>query len=67
MYNRGKETCCTDPLRSTVYSASSRSFSLNADDCCRKGMLQVIEKGIYKVGGEVTLDASKTEVGEDLI
>lgn len=58
--------CCTHPLRSTAYNASSRSSSLNAGDYHRKGMPQVIEKGIYKVG-EGTLDASKMEVGEDLI
>lgn len=50
MYNWGKDTCCTHPLRSTAYNASSRSSSLNAGDYHRKGMPQVSEKGIYKVG-----------------
>lgn len=42
-------------------------FSLDVGGDHRKGLLQVIENGIYKVGGEVTLDASKMEFGEDLI
>lgn len=32
-----------------------------------KDCFQVIENAIYKVGGEVTLDASRMEFGEDLI
>lgn len=42
-------------------------FSLNVGACHRKGLLQAIESGIYKVGVEVTSDASKMEFGEDLI
>lgn len=62
MYNRGKETCCTDPLRSTAYNAGSRSF-MNASDYCRKGMLQVIEKEIYQVGGGLLYMLSKWRLG----
>lgn len=38
-------------------------FSLNVGAYPRKGLLQVIENGIYKVGVEVTLDASKMKFG----
>lgn len=51
MYDRGKEMCSIDPLRSTADNAISGSFSLNAGDYRRKRTLQVTEKGIYKVGG----------------
>lgn len=43
--------CSTDPLRSTTYTASSKPFSLNVGDSCRKEMFRVIEKKIYKVEG----------------
>lgn len=45
-------------------------FSFSVGAYHRKGLLQVIENGIYKVGlvkVEVTLDASEMGFGEDLI
>lgn len=42
-------------------------FSLNVGAYHGKGLLQVIENGIYEAGVEVTLDAGKMEFGEDLI
>lgn len=63
----GKETCVVlIPSKYSIYW-SSMFFSLNLGACHRKGLVQVIENGIYKAGVEVILDAGKMEFGEDLI
>lgn len=54
------------PQKYSIYW-SSMFFSLNVGAYHGKGLLQVIENGIYEAGVEVTLDAGKMEFGEDLI
>ena len=53
MYNKGKETCCTDPLRSTAYSASSESSSLNAHTFVEKEHFRSLRQAFTKLGGGV--------------
>lgn len=67
MYKGKRNALCTDPIKSTASTGVPCSSPWMWVSIIEKDCFQVIENAIYKVGGEVTLDASRMEFGEDLI